>query len=84
MQEIARPLPYHSGVDTQVVIEGINRLIADEDNGQQVFFDIYPEVQRRDRPDQDDTGLFFFRGKPGALFAVLAPMGVVAEWRLEA
>jgi acetyl esterase/lipase len=75
LQQIAGLLPYHSEVDPQVVLKGLNRLIADASKGEQVFYDIYPEARRHDRPDLNETGLFFFRGQPGAPFAVIAPGG---------
>jgi len=31
--------------------------------------------QRREEPARGNTGLFFFRGKPGAPFAVISPGG---------
>lgn len=75
LRQIARLLPYHSAVDPEVVVEGLNRLISDSNTGEQIFYGIYPEAQRRDHPDLDETGLFFFRGAPGAPFAVIAPGG---------
>jgi acetyl esterase/lipase len=75
LRQIAGLLPYHSAVNPQVVVEGLNRLIADAGKGEQVFYEIYPEAQRWDRPDLNETGLFYFRGRPGAPFAVIAPGG---------
>jgi hypothetical protein len=36
---------------------------------------VYSEAARQDRPDLAEAGLFFFRGTPGAPFAVIAPGG---------
>ena len=43
--------------------------------GQPVFHEIYTRAQKQDQPAREHTGLFFFRGKPGAPFAVIAPGG---------
>lgn len=73
--DIAALLPYHSHVDPGSVVDGLNRMIDDVNAGRRVFFDIYPEAQRRADPGLAATGLFFFRGEPGAPFAVVAPGG---------
>lgn len=39
-------------------------------SGEQVFFDIYSEAEKRADPAKQNTGLFFFRGKPGAKTAI--------------
>ena len=39
-------------------------------NGEQVFFDIYTEEEKAADPWKKDTGLFFFRGMPGAKVAI--------------
>ena len=75
LRDIAGLLPYHSHVDPQVAVDGLNRIIADVNAGLHVFYDIYSEAERRVQPDLNEAGLFFFRGKPGAPFAVIAPGG---------
>ena len=50
-------------------------MIDDVGKGRTVFYDIYTEAQKRADPTKEHTGLFFFRGKPGAPFAVIAPGG---------
>lgn len=68
-------LPYHSAVDTGAVLGGLNRIIGDVADGRQVFYDIYPEDVKRFDTSKENTGLFFFRGKPGAPFAIVSPGG---------
>lgn len=68
-------LPYHTNVDPGVVVSGLNRMIDDVTSGNQVFYNIYDKAQMRARPDKEKTGLFFFRGKPGAPFAIISPGG---------
>jgi acetyl esterase/lipase len=40
-----------------------------------VFHDFYTDAEKKAEPSRRNTGLFFFRGKPGAPFAVIAPGG---------
>lgn len=75
LSEIGGLLPYHSAVDTGTVLGGLNRMIEDVAAGNQVFYDIYTEADKREDPSKEDTGLFFFRGRPGAPFAIVSPGG---------
>ena len=68
-------LPYHTHVDPETVTRSLNRLIDDAVSGRTVFYRFYTEAQRREQPARDHTGLFFFRGGPGAPFAVICPGG---------
>lgn len=75
LSEIASLLPYHSHVEPRVVVDGLNRIIDDVGAGRQVFYAFSTEEQRRRDPTLRHAGLFFFRGKPGAPFAVVSPGG---------
>ena len=50
-------------------------MIDDVADGKTVFYRIYDEAQRQQQAAKNHTGLFFFRGRPGAPFAVVAPGG---------
>jgi acetyl esterase/lipase len=67
-------LPYHSHVDSDVVVSSLNRMITDAQKGQQIFYDFH-NATRHPARSPTNTGLFFFRGKPGAPFAIIAPGG---------
>lgn len=75
LSHISVLLPYHSHVVPAVVVSALNRMIDDAGQGKPVFFDIYTEAQKRLEPSKRHAGLFFFRGKPGAPFAIIAPGG---------
>lgn len=75
LRQIGSLLPYHSHVDPRVVVEALNRMIDDTGRGQLVFHRFYTPDARRADPSKENTGLFFFRGKPGAPFALIAPGG---------
>jgi acetyl esterase/lipase len=61
-----------------VVVDGLNRIVDDVSAGRQVFYAFYTAEQQRRDPTKRHTGLFFFRGKPGAPFAVVSPGGAFA------
>ena len=72
---ISSLLPYHTHVDPETVTTALNRMIDDAAAGKTVFYRFYSEAQRQQQPRRANTGLFFFRGRPGAPFAVICPGG---------
>ena len=75
LHDLGSLLPYHSHVDPATSVKALNRMVDDIGQGKVVFYDFYSEAQKREQPARRYTGLFFFRGKPGASFAVIAPGG---------
>jgi acetyl esterase/lipase len=75
LQDVGSLLPYHSHVDPAPVIGGLNRIIEDVNNGRPVFYDFYTDEEKKQEPTKSNTGLFFFRGRPGAPLAVISPGG---------
>ena len=75
LTRIGSLLPYHSHVDPETVASALNRMIDEAARGRTVFYRFYSEAERRQETARDDTGLFFFRGRPGAPFAVVCPGG---------
>jgi acetyl esterase/lipase len=75
LRNVGTLLPYHTHVDPPVVVASFNRMIDDVSAGRTVFYDIYTAGQKQAESSRKNTGLFFFRGKPGAPFAVIAPGG---------
>lgn len=75
LQSIGSLLPYHSHVDPAELVGGLNRLIEEVRNGRTVFYDFYTDEEKKQQPTKANTGLFFFRGRPGAPFAVISPGG---------
>lgn len=68
-------LPYHSHIEPGTAISALNRMIDDINQGQTVFYNIYSEQQKAQSPDKNNTGIFFFRGKKDAPFAIICPGG---------
>jgi len=75
LSSIGSLLPYHSHVRPDVVVGALNRMIDDANSGKAAFFDFYTDAQKRADPSKAHAGLFFFRGKAGAPFAIVAPGG---------
>jgi acetyl esterase/lipase len=75
LKEIGSLLPYHTHVNPAVVVSSLNRMIDDVAAGRTVFYDFYTAAEKEAEPSRRHTGLFFFRGKLGAPFAVIAPGG---------
>jgi acetyl esterase/lipase len=75
LTRIGSLLPYHSHVDAETVASALNRMIDDAGRGRTVFYRFYSDTERQQEPTRDNTGLFFFRGRPGAPFAVVCPGG---------
>ena len=57
--------------DTQTTVDVVNRLRTDAAAGEQVFYDIYTDAEKWADPAKHDTGLYFFRGDPGAHVAIV-------------
>ena len=68
-------LPYHTHVHPATVVGALNRMVDDANGGMPVFHDFYTTAQKQAQPARRHAGLFFFRGKPGAPFAIIAPGG---------
>ena len=75
LRAIGSLLPYHSQVHPGDMVAALNRMIDDASTGKTIFYDFYTGTQKQQQPSQENTGLFFFRGTPGAPFAVIAPGG---------
>jgi len=75
LRDIGSLLPYHTAIDPTSVIGGLNRMIDDVNKGRPVFYDIYTATEKQEQPARSNAGLFYFRGKPGAPFAVISPGG---------
>ena len=71
----ALELTWYIRPDPQTTVDVVNRLRADAAAGERVFYDIYTEEERRADPAKRDTGLYFFRGDPGAHVAIVSAGG---------
>ena len=75
LRRMGELLPYHSEVRSDDMLAALNHMIDEVGAGRPVFHDFYSEAQKREQPSRRFAGLFLFRGRPGAPFAVIAPGG---------
>jgi acetyl esterase/lipase len=75
LDNVSSLLPYHNHVEPDIVAAAINHMIDEVGNSKTIFYDFYTGKQKQEDPTKDFTGLFFFRGKPEAPFAVVCPGG---------
>jgi acetyl esterase/lipase len=50
-------------------------MIDDATDGKKIFYHFYTEAQKKAELTKRNAGLFFFRGRPGAPFAIVCPGG---------
>lgn len=63
-------LTWYTDIHPETTLEICNFLRTQAADGRKIFYDIYSESEKRADPRKRDTGLYFFRGKPGAKFAI--------------
>ena len=63
-------LTWYHNIDPDETVEIVNTLWQRANAGETVFYDIYTDEEKAADPEKEDTGLFFFKGEPGARFAV--------------
>lgn len=68
-------LTWYNDINPDKTVEIVNTLHDRAADGEQIFFDIYTEEEKEEDPDKNDTGLFFFRGSPGAKTAIVSAGG---------
>jgi acetyl esterase/lipase len=75
LSNVGSLMPYHGNVRPDVVVSALNHIIDEAGNGKTIFYNIYTEQQKQQDPAKRNTGIFFYRGNPGAPFAVVCPGG---------
>ena len=64
-------LTFYSHIDPSETVEIVNTLKERALAGETIFYDIYTDEEKAADPDKEDTGLFFFKARPGAVQAEL-------------
>ena len=62
-------------VNAEVIVDELNAMHDMAESGETIFYDIYTEAEKAEDPMKKETGLFFFRGDPGAKTAIVSPGG---------
>lgn len=71
LKDVEDILPWYSEVNLKKTVEIVNYMKDRVTDGEQIFYDIYSEEEKEANPAKEDTGLFFFRGDPGAKTAIV-------------
>ncbi len=66
LKDVGDILVWYNNVNPERTVEIVNYLHDQAISGNQIFYDIYTDEEKAADPDKEDTGLFFFRGEPGA------------------
>lgn len=64
-------LTWYNNIDPDMTVEICNYMRNHAETGDTIFYDIYTEEEKKADPAKRDTGLFFFKGDPGAKFAIV-------------
>ncbi len=75
LSNVGSLMPYHSHVNPVDVVNALNYMIDEVNNDKTIFYNYYTDEQKQREPNKENTGLFFFRGNPGAPIAVICPGG---------
>ncbi len=73
-------LTWYHNIDPEETVAIVNHLHTQAAAGETVFYDIYTPEEKAADPDKADTGLFFFRGTPGARWPSATPAGALPTW----
>lgn len=70
LKDVEDILPWYSEVNPKRTIEIVNYMKEQADAGNQIFYNIYSDEEKKEDSDKKNTGLFFFRGDAGAKTAI--------------
>lgn len=71
LSEIDELMPYHNYIRTGITVKTVKNLINRAGKGETVFYNIYTAKEKKADPQKKDTGLIFFKGKPGKKVAIV-------------
>ena len=71
-------LTWYSHIDPNKTVEIANYMKSHAEAGETIFYDIYSDEEKAADPEKKDTGVFFFKGDPGARFAICNAGGAFA------
>lgn len=63
-------LVWYNYIDPDKTVEIVNYMHSNAKKGETIFYNIYSDAEKTQNPELRNTGLFFFKGNPGAPFAI--------------
>ena len=70
LKNLDEALIWYSEVNPDKTVEIVNYMREKSDAGEKIFYDIYTADEKLSDPRKNDTGLFFFRGRPNGKVAI--------------
>lgn len=64
--------PRCSCLNTVITLKVLS-FMSERASRERIFYNLYTDAERKRDPDKTDAGLFYFRGLPGAPFAIISP-----------
>lgn len=80
LENLDEILIWYNNVNPDRTVEIANYLHDQAEAENTIFYDIYTDAEKAADPAKEDTGLFFFRGEPGAKTAILNAGGGFGMW----
>ena len=71
LKDVGNILVWYNDVRPERTVEIVNYMKTQAQQGRQIFYDIYSDAEKQKDPRKRNTGLFFFRGRPGNRVALL-------------
>lgn len=71
LQDVGDILIWYNNVNPERTVEIANYLKDRASAGEKIFYDTYTDEEKAADPAKENTGLFFFRGEPGARTAIV-------------
>ena len=62
---------WYNYINDDTTVEIVNYMKDEMDSGHPIFYHIYSEEEMKADPEKRNTGIFYFRGKPGNKMAIL-------------
>ena len=70
LQEAEDLYTWYNYINPDKTVEIVNYFKQQADTGNQIFYNIYTEDEMKADPEKRNTGIFYFRGKENAKFAI--------------
>ena len=71
LNQVDRVMTWYNYVNPNRTIDIVNTLHKRAEHGEKIFYEIYTKEEKQLDATKENTGLFFFRGKPGAKSAIV-------------
>ena len=71
LEKVGDYYTWYNNINPNKTVEIVNYIKTQADSGNKIFYDIYTDEEKAKDPEKENTGLFFFKGKPNEKFAIV-------------